>query len=1022
MKLPQFAIRNYQFVLILVFMAVMIGLQSFLNMPRSEDPDLKLPIYSIVAVYPGTSPEDMEELVVDPIEEAIDELDDIDKITTKIDEGLAIFRVEAAFSVDIEDKFDEISTEVNNLKASLPDGLYSLEVDKFSPLDVLIMQLAFVSETVSYSALIDAAEELEPALRNVDGVRAVELQAEPDEEIRVSLDLEKMAVRNIPLQQVEGVLKGNNANIPGGNLDAGTRAFNIKTSGSYDDLQDLRRTIIAASGGDVIRLQDIATVDMRYADTRWAARHNGQPAVFLAITQKAGNNILSITDDLKAVVADFQGKLPAGIDLEYAFTQAPAVASRINGFFGNLLQGILLVGAVIFIFLGFRPSLVIMTIIPISILMAVGTLDIGQFGIQQISIAGLVIALGLLVDNGIVVLENILRYRNEGLPLVQAAIKGTQEVGIAIISSTATTLLAFFPLTQLGGGTGEFLKTLPLIVIFALTASLLLSLTVTPLLSGKFLGQGRKKNGQVGGKTWLLRQMDKLIGRVYRPTLNFALRRPLLVLFGAVSGLAGSFMLFPAVGVSFFPTADKPMLLVDVETPEGSSLTATDSAVQYVESVLAGSPYVRSVTSNTGHDNPQVYYNRIPRQYKQNIGQVMVQFGGWEPGRFYTELDRLRSAFYSYPGAKIRFSELKNGPPFDAPIEIKIVGEDLDTLRRLAGDVTNIIEAAEGTRDVENPLARAKTDIRVQINREKAGLLGVQLPVIDLAVRTAMTGAVVDRIQLPEGDYDLVMRLPLNEKPGIGDFNRIYVPTASGLQVPLRQVADLRFARAVNKIDHYKLKRAATVSADVVDPDQTAAYTAGIIAALDDYDFPEGYGYVVAGEYETQQDSFGDLGLSLMLALFGIFAVLVLQFRSLTQPLIVFSAIPFAFTGSILALYITGWSFSFFAFVGFTSLVGIVVNNSIILVDFTNQLMREGVSKMEAIGRAARTRFTPILLTTLTTILGLLPLTLENTSLWSPLGWTIIGGMIFSTLLVLLIVPILYMWLTPSNFGTRALI
>lgn len=1008
MKLPKLALQNYQFVLILVFVAVLIGVQSLLTMPRSEDPDLSLPIYTAVAVYPGTSPEDMEELVADPIEEAINELDDIDLIRTKIEEGLAIIQVEAEFGVDIEDKYDEVESAVNGLRSELPAGIYSLEVRKFSPLDVLITQLAVTSPEGNYGEMLAVAEDLKDELRNVDGIRSVDLDAEPKEEIRISLDMDRMAKLNIPMKQVVGILQGNNANVPGGDLVAGGKSFSLKTSGSYKDLGEIRQTVVGAGNGNVVRLRDIAEVEMDFEDMEWLGRFNGDPAIFLSITQKKGNNIVAISSRLHTAVNSFSDRLSSSVGVDFAFEQAPAVESRINDFFINLLQGILLVGVLIFLFLGFRPSLVIMTIIPISILLAIGTLDFGAFAIQQISIAGLVIALGLLVDNGIVVLENIMRYRNEGHSLKEAAIKGTGEVGVAIVSSTATTLLAFFPLTQLGGGTGEFLKTLPLIVIFALVASLLLALTVTPILSGKLLGKKNK------GKGWVLRQIDRFIDRAYRPTLDFALRRPLVVLLVAIGGLVGSFALFPAVGVSFFPTADKPLLLVEVDTPKGSSLEKTDAAVRYVEEVLGGSDYVRSFTSNVGHDNPQVYYNRVPEPLKKHHGQVMVNFDGWDPDRFYAELGRLRSAFSNYPGAEISFTELKNGPPFEAPIEIKLIGPSLDTLRRYAVDVADVIAGVGGTHSVDNPLSRDKIDLRVAVDRDKAGMMGIQLADVDLTVRAAMTGLPVDKVSMGGEEYNMNVRLPLEGKPKVSDLGRVHVASLSGAQTPLRQVADVRFDKSVLKIDHYDLKRTATVKAEVFNSDQTAAITEEVIVGLEQLDLPEGYSYYVAGEYETQQESFGDLGLFLGLALVSIFAVLVLQFRSLTQPLIVFSAIPFAFIGSILFLYMTGWSFSFFAFVGFTSLVGIVVNNSIILVDFTNQLMRDGVPKLEAISRAARTRFTPIMLTSLTTIFGLLPLTLGQTSLWSPLGWTIIGGMVVSTGLVLLVVPILYKWLTPA--------
>jgi len=1007
MRLPRLALANYQFVLILVFVGILFGLRSLTSMPRSEDPDLNVPIYTIVGIYPGTSPEDMEELLVDPLEEAVDELDDIKLIRSIIKEGLVVIRVEATFDVDFDDKFDEIQNLVASLRSDLPSDIYSLEALKFSPLDVLITQLAIVSPEKDYRQMVAIGEALEDEIRGIDGIRNTELLAYPEEEIRISLDLGRMAMLNIPLKQVVGILKGNNANIPGGDLVGGGRSFNLKTSGSYQDLNEIRNTVIAGGGGNVVLLRDIASVEMDFADEQWLARYNGDPAIFLALTQKKGNNILTISESIREVVGEFKKTLPDGVKIEYAFEQGPAVAGRINDFFSNLMQGILLVGVVIFIFLGFRPSLVIMTVIPISILMAIGVLDIQGFALQQISIAGLVIALGLLVDNGIVVIENIMRFRGEGLGLVEAAIKGTGEVGIAIVSSTATTLLAFFPLTQLGGATGAFLETLPLIVIFALLASLLLALTVTPILSGKFLS---KKTNR---KTWMLRQMDKVILHVYQPLLRFSLKRSWIILLVAVGGLVGSMALFPAVGVTFFPTADKPILLVEIETPQGSALSVTNEAVSYVEEVLERSEFVTGITANVGHDNPQIYYNRVPVSFQKNKGQVMVGFEEWNPKKFYGELARLRREFAQYPGAAITFAELKNGPPFEAPIAIKVIGSSLDTLKVLAGEVESLIAATEGTENTINFLAQDKTDLQVKANRMKAGLLGIQLSDMDLSVRAAMTGLKVDQVSLENGDeYDMTVRLPLSAKPRISDLKKIYVPNAVGKQVPLHLVSEVEFTSGVKRLDHYKLQRNVTVTADVINPDLTSSITLKVIEGLEKMDFPVGYSYYVAGEYETQQESFGDLGLVLGLAMIAIFAILVLQFKSFSQPLIVFSAIPFAFIGSIVFLYLTGWSFSFFAFVGFTSLVGIVVNNSIILVDYTNQLMQEGRSKLEAIEEGAKTRFVPILLTTLTTVLGLLPLTLGQTSLWSPLGWTIIGGMVVSTFLVLLIVPILYKWFT----------
>ena len=1008
MKLPRLAIENYQFVLVLVFIALSTGLLSFFSMPRSEDPVLDGPFYTIVAVYPGTSPKDMEELIVDPLEDELNEIEDLDEIKSTIEEGLAVISVEASYSIDFDEKYDEVVSQINSVKSELPAGLFSLEVNQFSPFDVVILQLAMSSETATYRELVNWSERLEDRLEKVTGVRGVEIEGYPEEEIRVSVDMEKMAQMNIPLNLVMGILEGTNAIIPGGDINLGQQNFSVKTSGGFKSLRQLRNTVITAREDQIVYLKDIAEVGYAYEDETYLARHDGNKAVFVSVTQKEGFNVLEITSELDAEIQAFQGELPLHLTLKEAFKQGPAVAERIDNFFTNLMQGIALVGLIILIFLGLRNSLIIMTVIPTSIIIAINLLDVSGFGLQQISIAGLVIALGLLVDNGIVVVENINRYLNTGLGLREAAIKGTTEVGWAIVSSTATTILAFFPMSQLGGGTGMYLRTLPLIVIFSLVASLILALALTPLLASKLLKV--RVSNELGRAE---KAMKWVVEKGYRRVLNAALTYPRTVVAASLLLLVGSGLLFPIVGVSFFPTADKPMLLIDIDTPKGTNLRATGSAVQYAESLLDSMEFVSSYASNIGHGNPQIYYNIIPENYKKNYGQILVNVEEWNPEKYYALMGALRHKLQAYPGARFSVSEFKNGPPYEAPIELRIVGEDPDTLKSLSAQVELMVAATTGVINVDNPIASTRTDLKVEVNEDKAAMLGLRTLDIDQTIRTAINGAAVGTINTEAGEeYDLVIRMPTQAQPGISDFQKIHVASVTGVQVPLRQIARLGFQPSASKIDHYNLQRAAIVTADVLDGFETKAVTEDILTQLESMQFPTGYGLIVGGEYETQQESFGDLGQLLIVAILGILAVLILQFRSFLQPMIVLSAIPLAFTGSIAALYVTGYSFSFFAFVGFTSLIGIVVNTSIILVDYANQLREQGMTVSEALRTSAETRFTPILLTTMTTILGLLPLTLTNSTLWSPLGWTIIGGMISSTLLTLLIVPILYQWFT----------
>ncbi|MEM0994204.1 MAG: efflux RND transporter permease subunit, partial [Bacteroidota bacterium] len=762
----------------------------------------------------------------------------------------------------------------------------------------------------------------------------------------------------------------------------------------------------ASGNGKLVYLRDIAKVEMDYEDWRWKARVNGERAVFASVKLEKNANILQVSEQIKSIGASFEAQLPANIELETAFDQAPAVEERINGFFNNLLQGVLLVGLIIFVFLGWRAASIIITIIPLCVVMALAILNGAGYGLQQLSIASLVIALGLLVDNGIVVLENISRFLKEGYSKREAAAKGAGEVAPAIISSTITTLLAFFPLTQLGEGAGEFLRSLPLTVIFTLVVSLILALTLSPLLASRLMKLRSSER-----KPLVDRVLDGIVAKVYRPALRFSLRFGWLILLGAIGMLVFSVSLFPKIGVSFFPTADKPMLLVEIETPYGSSLAETNEAVQFVENTLDSMDFVDSYTANVGHGNPQVYYNRITKSFRKTYGQVLVNFKAWQPATFYKTLAQLRTDFEEYPNAEITFKELKNGAPVEAPIEIRILGEDTDTLKQIAATVEDVLKNTRGVINVKNPLSVDKTQLKLSLNKEKAGMIGLSYLDFDRTVRASLNGLRIDEVSLEDNEkYAVALRMPFDEEPSIDDFNKVYFATQTGAQVPLRQVANLEFQAASTEIRHFNLDRNATVTGDVVDADATVPITVEVIEKLEALVFPQGYSYYVAGEYEDQQSTFGSLGIILILAMLAIFAVLVLQFRSVLQPLIVFSSMPLALTGSFIALYLSGWSFSFFAFVGLISLIGIVVNNAIILIDYINQLRAEGKPLLEAIQAGSERRFTPIILTSITTILGLIPLTAQASSLWSPLGLTIIGGMISSTFLTLLVVPILYKW------------
>ncbi len=1005
MNLPKFAINNFQLTLTAFFVFLALGVAALLTMPQREDPSLKIANIIVVAVYPGASPADIESQVVDPIEEAINELDDIKEMETTIRDGVSVTEVEFTFGVDPDKKFDDVQRQVNSIREDLPQDLYQLNFTKASTNTVAIMQLALVSETASYQVLKKEAENVKRTIERVDGVRKVEIKAYPEQEIRIALDPVKMSQMNVSLDQIEQAIQSNNANIPGGAIKVSNKLFNIKTSGSYDDLEQIKNTVVGSVQGKIIYLKNIAKVFFTYEDERWLARYNQKRSIYVNVQQKDGYNIFSVTDpikeDLKAL------NLAEDIELAYIFDQSVGVKDRVSGFLGNLVQGIVLVGVIIFLALGVRSASIVMMTIPLSILMGLWAVSSFGFSLQQMSIAGLVVALGLLVDNSIAIIENVERFLGLGYSRKEAAISGTQQLVAPITSATLTTILAFVPIIVMPETTGAFIRALPVTVTMTLTASLIIAVTLTPLLASWILKEKKKK--EVKKAPILFTYMKRFVEGPYRKGLKWVLNHKILTVVVAVAMLFGALSLFPMVGVAFFPKAEKPQFRVTATLPNGSNIEAVDEVMKYVETVLENNEKVAYYATNIGHGNPRIYYNVASTNYSNSYGEAFVVLKKYEVKEFYEVLDQLRSEFKQYPNARIDVREFVQGPPSEAPVVIKIFGPDLGQLQAYARQAENIVKGTEGAINVENPIRTNSTDLRFNINRDKAMMLGVPIYQIDKTIRSYVNGTVVGTFRDKEAeDYNMVMRFDYEDKFKLEDFDKLTVASATGSFIPLEQLASITFDEAPSRITHLDKERTATILADLEKEFTLDQVVASVKTELDQIDWANGYSYTFKGDLENRNDSFGGMGIASGIAMLLIFGVLIVQFKSFSQPLIIFSALPMAIIGSILALLITGINFSFTAFIGLTSLIGIAINNSIVLVDFANKLRQQGASVLEAAQRAGEVRFIPIVLTTLTTILGLLPLTLNGGSLWAPMGWTIIGGLLTSTTFVLLLVPVLY--------------
>jgi multidrug efflux pump subunit AcrB len=1010
MKISEFSVKNYQFTLVVFLGILSIGIFSLLNMPRGEDPEFSSPQFGVTVIYPGASPKDVEELVADVVEKRLNELDNMNRVSSSIVDGAAIFRVEYDFEVNPEEKYQEVVREMNAVRKDLPAEVLDVRIERYQPDGVNIYQFALVSENLPYNKLEKYADDFEKRLEKVPALKNIKSWGFPKRKISVELNLSKLAQDKIPLNRVLGAIQSENVNIPGGSINLASKKFNVKTSGNYKDIDEIKNTIVFSNGTKIVLLRDIAEVKYAYEDESHKTRLNGHRSVFVTACQKFGQNIIKVRSQADPIVEEFRKTLPPSVDK--VFDQAESVQKRLARFAKDFAIAILLV-LITLLPLGSRASLVVMISIPLSLAIGLAMLYALGFTINQLSIVGMIVALGILVDDSIVVVENIERFMRKGIPKKQAAIEATSQISVAVIGCTILLIFAFLPVANLPEAAGKFIRSLPMAVSVTVFASMIVALTIVPFLSSVLL-----KNHENPDGNFILRGMKKVISATYGKLMTWCLKHPKTTLTLSVAVFAGvMFMAKLFLGFSLFPTSEKPMFLVNVSTPVGTNLQTTDNVVRFVETELKKVPEIKNIAANIGRSNPRIYYNIIGGPETENSGQLFVLLEDMETKDKKEIINQLRDKFMNYPNAKIEVKDFEQGPPLEAPLAYRIFGNNLDSLKKEAGRVEKILADQPGTIYVENPLKVQPTDFRTIINREKAGLLGVNISDIDRVVRLGVAGVNIGTFR-EEGqtdDYNINVSIPRsNTKQDLSVFDNIFVNNVMGTAIPLKQLVEIKFETSPTLIRHFNKERYVTITAFLKSGFNTSKVNAELVKKLDKFKFSKGFSYKVAGEAENAQKSFGGLGVIILITVFGMIAILILEFGNFKSTLIVLSVIPLGIVGAILGLLIAGETLGFTSIIGFIALIGIEIKNSLLLVDFTNQLREEGMGLDEAIHEAGEVRFVPILLTSFTAIGGMLPLVLEYSDLYSPLAIVLIGGITSSTLLARLVTPVMYKLLPPK--------
>jgi|CXWL01.1.fsa_nt_gi multidrug efflux pump subunit AcrB len=1008
MNTPIFAIKHWRLTVVVLALIFGLGWQALRSMPRSVDPHVDFPFSTVTVILPGASAGEMEESVAKPIEDVLQGLENVREVRSNSSDGLAVISAEYDYGTNPEQSLDKAITQVNGIRSSLPSGIAKIEFTRPRPTEAAVIQLAMVSDGASWRRLEKYTRDLTERIGVIGGVRNTLVTGLRKPEVQVVLDSGKLAELKLPASSVTTAIANAGADVAIGAVHLDDRRLNLVTGGAFRDLQRIRDIPLRSDlTGNVLSVGDVAQVDWGVPEQTTVTRYNGRRAVFVAVRQKDTASAIPLRDAVVDEVRLFRQTLPPDIKLEVGFDQSQEIRQRLNELGREFMAALALVLLTLSP-LGKRPAIVVMVSIPASMAIGVWILSALDFGLDQISIAGFVIALGLVVDDSIVVVENVARHLRSGVEPEQAAVAATNEISAAVLGSTGVLIFAFLPLAFLPDAAGDFVRGLPIAVIATVAGSLIISLTAIPVLASRLL-----RRGEHAASSLALNWINGGIERFYEPLLRKALDRPGRAIVLAVALCLAAMSAIPLVGFSLFPAADVPQLLAQVELPAGSGVAASDRAVRQVSQIISREHDVVARMESAGRGNPQVFYNRLPRDEQANYGEVFFTLKNWDPVDGPALIERLRTRFDRYPDARVTIVQFENGTPIEAPIVIRIEGPELVTLKALSARIAAIMKETEGLRDVRDPMAADRLDLVLNIDEAKAAALGIAAGEVKRAVRLAISGERVANFRDADGiSYPVTVRLPIEDRQDFSALSAIDLSSQSGRSIPLSDLADPKLTSQPSQITRMRLSRFVAVSAQTKPGVLASEANALVLSRLTTIKLPPGYRLRVGGQAEDAARSTAGIGGIALITFVGILGILILEFRRFKNVLIVLGVIPLGLVGGIFALLCTGNSLSFFAAIGFVALIGIEIKNAILLVDFTSRLQNQGVPLREAIEEAGRVRFLPVLLTSVTAIAALLPLAVSGQALYSPLAWVIIGGLISSTIMSRIIIPALHFFIS----------
>jgi hydrophobic/amphiphilic exporter-1 (mainly G- bacteria), HAE1 family len=1013
MNLSKLSVKRPVTTIMCMLVVIILGIVSLSGLSVDLLPNIEVPVAIISTSYSNVGPEEVEKFVTKPIEQAVSTVEGIDSVRSISNEGNSLIIVMFDWGTDMEFASLHMREKVDLIKGYLPDGANDPIVMKIDPNAQATMQLSISLDMDLADMQSFVEDNIQSKLERINGVASVNINGGVEKEIEISLNAQKLQGYGLSVDYISNILKAENLNLPSGNVKKGTQELLVRTMGEFKSIEEIKHIPIPLKQGGVVSLNDISEIVLKEKDTTQMSIINGERGLSISIQKQSDANTVNVSKNIRKELDKIQKQYPEA-KIEILIDSAEYINASIDNVSNTALIGGILAVIVLFIFLrNIRSTCIIAVAIPISIIGTFAMLYFNNITINLMTLGGLALGIGMLVDSSIVVLENIFRFIQEGYSVKEAAVKGASEVTMSVVASTLTTIAVFLPIAFTNGMTGIIFKDLALTVVFSILASLIVSLSIVPMLSSKLLKEDeiaidsakKKKNGIFTKIGDAFERGFKGIESKYKKILAWALdHRKSTVLIG-IGIFIVSMISIASVGAEFFPETDQGEFSINIELPKGSKINDTKEIVDKVQIIAEKQQEVEMMFVNVGSGG------NMSTNQSENLANITVKLKDIKEREKSTSdiVDTLRKEIKDIAGAEISFPAT-GGFSSGAPVSIEIKGDNLDTLKEISNKYVNVIASIEGTREVESNLGEGKQEVRIKVNRNKASQYGLNAAQISSQVQMAISGKTATQYRVDGEEIDIIVKGDEIYKQSISNLENVNIDTPTGISVPLALVADLKLERSPTEINRVDQSRTVTITSQIYGRDLKNVLK-DVEKEIETIDLPAGYRYEMGGEGQDMAESFSSLGLALMLSIGLVYMILASQFESLLNPFVIMFSVPLSFAGGALGLFITRRSLSVPAIIGVIVLTGIVVNNAIVLIDYITIRRKKGETRKEAILIAGPTRLRPIFMTTATTVLGLLPMAIgigEGAEMNAPMATVVIGGLLFSTILTLVFIPVVY--------------